>query len=272
MSFDGHFTLQATDESGRWTCAYSPFVLTPGRNLQGGAGLAAAVMATETAAGRPVVWATAQYLSFAAGRDPVDLEVTLEVEGHRTTQARCVLSRDGTEVLTAHMALGSRTFVPGGTWVDRPVLRTPDECEPFRFFTPGNGDLGDIVEMRLAYGRQISDLLGRPGGAAMAFWCRVAYGRHVPTVGELAFIGDFMPIAFSEPYGKRYAGTSIDNTLRVGARVETEWVLLDCRLEQVVGGFGHGRAHLWSEDGSLLGTATQTVSMRMSDTERLEVK
>ena len=36
--------------------------------------------------------------------------MTIEVAGHNTTQARCVLSRDGQEVLTAHGALGSRTM------------------------------------------------------------------------------------------------------------------------------------------------------------------
>jgi acyl-CoA thioesterase II len=263
MAFEQHLTILPTDSPTRFTCEYSPFVLTPRGTLQGGAGLAAALMATEVVTGRPTVWAAAQYLAFAAGREPVQLDVTVEVEGHHTTQARCVLSRNGTEVLTTHAALGSKPFSPGGTWVERPLVPGPDECEPFRFFAKGKFDLGDIVELRLAHGRQIRDLLGRPGGGNTAFWCRVSYGRHPVGVGELAFIGDLLPLAFCEPYGLMYAGTSIDNTIRVGARVETEWVLLDCRMEQVASGFGYGHAYLWSQDGDLLGTASQTMAMRM---------
>jgi len=265
--FDDLLTLRPTDAPNRWICEFSSHVLTPRGTLQGGAGLAAALLATERVAGRPTFWATAQYLSFASGTAPVELEVTIEAAGHNTTQARCVLLREGVEVLTAHAALGSRPFGPDATWVDRPVVPPPDDCPPFDFFAADRGDLGEITELRLASGRQIRDLKGEPGGSTTAFWCRLSLGRHAVGVGELAFIGDLLPLGFCEPYGAPYAGTSIDNTIRVGQRTETEWVLIDCRMEQVANGFGYGRAHLWSEDGLLLGTASQTMVMRI-DTRR----
>ena len=56
-------------------------------------------------------------------------------------------------------------------------------------------------------------------------------------------------------------GTSLDNSIRIGTFVETEWILLDLRPHLAVGDYGHGSAHIWSEDGHLMATASQTASM-----------
>ena len=57
-------------------------------------------------------------------------------------------------------------------------------------------------------------------------------------------------------------GNSLDNTLRVGRLVPTEWVLLDIRVDLIANGFGHGVVHLWAEDGTLLATASQSTIVR----------
>ena len=44
----------------------------------------------EAVCDRPVVWATAQYLSFAMAGSIMDLDVTVAVSGKRTSQARAV--------------------------------------------------------------------------------------------------------------------------------------------------------------------------------------
>jgi acyl-CoA thioesterase len=44
--------------------------------------------------------------------------------------------------------------------------------------------------------------------------------------------------------------------------VPTEWVHLDIRVQAVADGYGHGLVHLWAEDGTLLGTASQTAVVR----------
>jgi len=42
----------------------------------------------------------------------------------------------------------------------------------------------------------------------------------------------------------------------------TEWVLLDIRIHAVANGFGHGVVHLWSDDGTLMATASQSTIVR----------
>jgi Thioesterase-like superfamily len=76
------FRLDGTDNPQRFTWVPSPLLLTPALTLQGGAGLGAATAAMERVTGRPVIWATAQYLAefrLARGRQ---LDV-IETEGGR---------------------------------------------------------------------------------------------------------------------------------------------------------------------------------------------
>src|ERR1700690_1239289 len=56
--------------------------------LFGGCGLGACIEVMESVTGRPCIWATAQYLSFARPPAVVDLDVTEAVRGHQISQAR----------------------------------------------------------------------------------------------------------------------------------------------------------------------------------------
>ena len=94
----------------RWRLPVTPAICSPGRFLFGGCGLAAGIEVMEVASGRPCVWATAQYLSYAPAGAVVDLEVTLAVTGHNMTQARCVGRVGEQEILTVNAALGRRSF------------------------------------------------------------------------------------------------------------------------------------------------------------------
>jgi acyl-CoA thioesterase-2 len=78
-------------------------------------------------------------------------------------------------------------------------------------------------------------------------------------------MGDFVPSGVGQALGLAAGGSSLDNTLRVVSIVPTEWVLADIRIHAVDHGFGHGLAHLWAEDGSLLATASQSVIVRYWD-------
>ncbi|MFM8237369.1 MAG: hypothetical protein ACKOBG_06400, partial [Actinomycetota bacterium] len=82
------------------------------------------------------------------------------------------------------------------------------------------------------------------------------------SAATLAIIGDFVPFGIGQALGRRAGGNSLDNTLRMVTRVPTEWVLADVRVHAVAEGFGHGLVHLWAEDGTLLGTASQSTIVR----------
>ncbi len=256
--------LEGTHNPYRWVLPVQPGVCTLEGFLFGGCGLGAAIAALEATTGRPVVWATCQYLSYARPPDVLDLDVTVAVSGHQTTQARATGHVADREVFTVNAALGRRPMEAGGTWAEMPDVPAPDRCahrEP-RFDT-GGGYLVDRLEVRLASARSIEELPGpgMPGGRS-ALWAKLPDVLEISSAA-LAVLGDYVPFGIGQALGLQAGGNSLDNTLRLGRIVPTEWVLLDIRVHQVVNGFGHGDVHLWSESGTLLATASQSTIVRM---------
>ncbi len=257
-----HFLgMEQTDDPLRWRLPVTPAVSTPGRFLYGGCGLAAGIVALEEASGRPTVWATAQYLAYAPTGTVLDWEVALPAAGRNTTQGRAIGKLGSEEVLTVNGALGSYDLDLSGTWVAFPDVAGPEEC-PTQQIPPMFADTVLMrVEQRVARGRTMLELDGRPGAANSAFWIRVP-GHLEPSAATLAVIGDFVSGGVSQPLGVRTMGRSLDNTLRVAQLVPTEWVLCDIHIHALAHGFAQGLAHLWAEDGTLLATASQSISVR----------
>jgi acyl-CoA thioesterase len=207
-----------------------------------------------------LVWASAQYLSYARPPSVVEINIDEVVRGHRSSQARAVARVDGEEIFAVSAALGARTFPLSGSWAVRPEVPPPDASPPREALPRHRGTIMDRLEMRLAAGRSVYDLPGPPGDGRAALWV------HLPSLemsaAALAIVGDFVPFGVGQALGDRAGGNSLDNTLRVVTRHPTEWILADVRVHAVVDGFGHGLVHLWAEDGTLLGTASQSAIVR----------
>ena len=125
------FDLRATHNPHRWTLWLTPDVCV-GRTgdmfMFGGVGLASAIAALERTTERPVVWATAQYLSYARPTDVVDLDVRVPVSGKYNSQARVISHVGDREILTVNAALGSRPSDLSQQWVERPDTPAPLDC------------------------------------------------------------------------------------------------------------------------------------------------
>lgn len=252
--------LEATDDPLRFRLPVAPRLSTGGGFLFGGAGLAAATAALEVATGRPLVWASAQYLSYARPPSVLDIEVALAVTGRQISQARATGRVDDSDIFTVNAALGRRPFEAAGSWAIRPDVPGPDDC-PGRHLDPHHDDtIMSTIEMRLAEARQMDDLDGTPGDGRSAVWARVP-DLDISAV-TLGVLGDWVPFGIGQALGARAGGNSLDNSLRVVDLVPTDWVLLDIRVHAVAHGFGHGLVHLWAEDGSLLATASQSAIVR----------
>ncbi len=258
--------IDTVDDHLHWRLTVVPELTTPGNFLFGGCGLGAALVALEAASGRPTVWSTAQYLSFAPTGSVLDLEVRLAAEGKRVTQGRVVGHVGDTEILTVNAALGLPGDVAvGGVWVSPPDVPPPDQCPPRRLPDFPSVSIFDRIEVRLAKGRSFEELSTTetiPGSADSALWARVP-GHLEPSAATLAIIGDYVSGGVSQPIGRRVMSRSLDNTIRVVALEPTEWVLCDIRVQALVDGYAQGVASLWSERGSLLATASQSMSVRL---------
>ena len=255
------YGLEPTDDPCKWRMPIVPG-LTSGRHaLFGGAGLGASIEVMERVTGRPCVWATAQFLTYATPPSVLELDALEVVRGHQISQARVLAHVGDAEVVTVVGAFGYRELELEGQWSHRPDVPRPDECPPRPLRDEQTNTIASRLDSRLAIGRPYWDFPAEQGTGNVALWVRMPELLEM-SAASLAIIGDYVPFGIGQALGRRAGGNSLDNTLRIAHRVPTEWVLADIRVHAVTDGFGHGLVHLWAEDGTLLGTASQSTIVR----------
>ena len=245
----------------------TPKLMSPRGSFYGGAGLAAACALMELATERVAVWSTVQFVSGAERDDRLELHCEVIAHGHRTSQVRVTAHTGGREVFTAVGATGALT---GGkvssNFALMPSVSAPDECA--RADWPSASTREDThfatTEVRESVVHGGAEGAAAPSGAvpSMALWARVeSHPGWTPAM--LGYVADVVPMAFHRALGShRPGGMSLDNSLRVGQRADTEWVLLALHPEAANHGYAHGTVHLWAPDGTLMGTASQTFVLR----------
>jgi acyl-CoA thioesterase len=162
-----------------------------------------------------------------------------------------------------------------GVFETCPAVTPPEDAEPWR--SPFSGlakeaGLDHLKEPLRRAGFSLSVEMREPavlrhpepGPGRICLWVRRA--DHVAVTPAVAgYLADMVPMSVGYALGVIAGGTSLDNTIRIGSFVETEWILLDLRPHFAAGGYAHGVVHVWSEDGHLLATASQTASMVLFD-------
>jgi acyl-CoA thioesterase-2 len=263
--------LEPTHNPYRWVLPVTPAVSTHGGFLFGGCGLGAAIEALEGTTGRPVIWATAQYLSYASAPSVLDVDVTVAVSGRNTTQARAVGHVADREIFTVNAALGRRDAEAEGQWEAMPEVPPPGDSPPRRVRIPEDDrqTLMQRLETRIARGRDLAQLDGMQGDGSVVLWARLPEVLDM-SAAALGILGDYVPFGISQALGVMGGGNSLDNTLRVARVVPTKWVLLDIKVHAIHNGFGHGIVHLFAEDGTLMATASQSTIVRHWPPEDIE--
>lgn len=258
--------------AGRWTFELTTLLSRPidGR-LFGGTALAVSILLGEVETDRPGLWSTTQFIdgSTAIG-DELECRVEVLASGFRTAQVRVRGFQGDREVFCTLGATGKQNpEKPSGAFPERARVLPPDECPPHRF--PG-------VEKMLAEAKVDAKGLERlqelrvaiptdgyePPPGQMLLWTR-AKGRAI-TPAVLGYLADVVPMSVTKGLGRAGGGTSIDNTIRLGeVPGDDVWVLCQVEPHLAAGGYGHGVVHLWSEDGRLLGTGSQTAVLLLFD-------
>jgi acyl-CoA thioesterase len=134
-----------------------------------------------------------------------------------------------------------------------PDVVGPDDAEDFV------GRMQQMVDVPRSGWAELADMrrVELPDNG-LAMWGRL---RDKPTSRPaLAFMADFVPVSVARATGQMGAGISLDNSMRFGPLVDTEWVLYDYDPQFATGGYLHGGARVWSQDGTLLGYASQTAA------------
>ena len=259
--------LRATHNNHRWFLPLEEAhcVGPKGRRFMfGGIGMGAAIAAMERTCGRPVIWATAQYLSYARPGSVVDIDVTVPADGKTVSQARVVAHVGDKEILTVNAALGVR----GGAnhqWVKAPKAPPPSEC-PESHRWPGQEDgLHGQLEVRIAAGADKAEReSGHSGDGRRVIWIRPRSGGPIDSA-MLAIMADHVPSGVGAALGRDAGGNSLDNTIRFLALEPTEWVLGEITIIAAANGFAHGAIRLFADSGRLLATASQSMIVRYRD-------
>ncbi|MBX7161503.1 MAG: thioesterase family protein [Acidimicrobiia bacterium] len=250
--------------------------------LYGGAAIAISVAVAEITTARSPLWMTTQFVATA----PLGTEMVAHAEvlagGKRTNQVRVTGTGPGGDVVFASLGATGHHRAGGitGEYENGPVVTPPAESQvwasPFDGIARAAGYSEDVIPALPATGFAAAvEMRGPeiiqhpdPGAGRMCIWARMR-DSDVVTPAMAAFLADMVPMSIAVAVGAIVGGTSLDNTIRMGAFVDTEWVLLDLRPHLAVGDYGHGVAHVWSEDGRLLATASQTASLFRFDTDHL---
>lgn len=223
--------------------------------LFGGVGLAASVSAMERATGRPLIWATAQYLSYAEPGAIVDIDVRTPVQGSNVTQARVVGHVGEREIFTTNGALGARDDVQAGQFAAMPEVPRPDDCDPEAEVHDPEG-LHGRFELR-PIPRDAAEGEGRS-----RMWIRPSPGVPI-SAGLLAVVADYVPRGIRVALDRPAGANSLDNTLRVHRVRPAEWLMCETQISGIANGFVHGRMYIFADDGELLATASQSGIVRV---------
>jgi acyl-CoA thioesterase len=264
------------DGAGRFRFTVEDRLSRMDARLYGGTAIAVSIAAAEELTDRPVLWMTTQFVATAAQDTEIDVLAEVLAPGKRTNQVR-ITGTDpaGPAVFaslgaTGHHREGGMT----GEFERMPKVSPPSDADPagnpFSVMAkaagverpdgppsfPSNTGFASVVEMRAAEVLDHPD----PGPGRICMWLR-RKDREPVTPALAAFMADMVPMSVALAAGAMAGGTSLDNSIRIGTFTDTEWILLDLRPHLAAGDYGHGSAHIWSEDGHLMATASQTASM-----------
>ena len=228
------------------------------RFMMGGVGLASAIDVLERVTERPLIWATAQYLSFAQPGSVVDLDVRAPVIGNTVTQARVVSHVGDREILTVNGAMGIKPDQPAAQFVNRDLatLPPPSDCDLHEPHDHWPGGLNQRFERR-----RIPDEPGLTQGRTRMWVCNKE-GDQV-SAGFLAIVADYLLGSVGQLLDRETNTSSIDNTLRLHAIEQAEWLFCETQVTAVANGFCYGQMHIISESGLLLATGSQSGIVRL---------
>lgn len=255
--------IELHETDGPWLTTYelAPELCRLDRALYGGTALAAAIVGSEQATGRPARWMTVQFVAQTEVGAVVEQRIEPLARGRNIDQVRVTATVEGRVLYTALGATATeRPEWPRGTGPTMPRVPGPEQGTMFPFSQQA-GDVGwQLVSEYIEVPTEL-------GPHRMAMWARLR-DQPATDAAKLGFLADMVPLAVCRAAGIQGAGVSLDNTLRVGHLVDSEWVLLDIDGHAAADGYGHGSVHLWAPDGTLLGTGSQTSRLLLFDQPR----
>lgn len=231
-----------------------PQLCAEGGLLFGGWALAAMTEAAQAWSGRRIRALAASFVAPVRTGDELRMTLTLLRSGHQLAHCSIDGRAGGIPVLSAMAVVGPRAERQPRSWASAPSVRPPELCEErsYRFRTPDSAMA--FLDVRLASPEPSPE--AGPGGRCL-LWARLL----APASAEanLVLLSDHVPylVVRSIP-GVKYA-TTVAASVRITGAASSPWTLLDVELTAADGVFCSGHVRQWSQHGTLVATADQTV-------------
>ena len=222
---------------GRWSFELtSPLTRHDGK-LYGGAGIAASVATIEAETGRDALWTTTQFVGSADMGERIDCHVEVLASGRRTSQVR-VTGTVGDRIVFA--ALGATGATRDGP-VEIQVGTMPDAPGP---------EHGESWSSRHRHWQNLADGV-------------LIKDNHLQALSAAGYgVADAVRMARARATHMVQIEIEVEDLEQMQEALEAEpdWILLDMDPYFGSGGYLHGAARVWAEDGTLLAVASQTAT------------
>jgi acyl-CoA thioesterase len=231
--------------------------------LYGGSGFAACVAAMEYFTGLPAIFASAQFTGKGRNGDVISISPEYISGGNSIKQCRLSAQIGDAPFATLLGATGARDDDTVHQGVKAPNVLQPHQCEERSVARQISSNLNALFEFRLASG-QLPDQRDWTGaiGQDTAFWIRKRSGIPLSRM-ELPVIADLAAMALPSALGKPASGNSLDNNIRFVREADSEWILSCTQVASVQHGLTHIGTNIFSQDGSILAVASQSMILRV---------
>ena len=246
------FGLEPTSDELLWQMPVTSRVVGATGTLHGGCALAAVVGSLEVVTGRQLAYASAQYLSRVTLGSEVTIQLELNAVGNKITQAAGSIIGEGGVVLRALCGFGGRILPDDQCWIRDRELGDPLLCSKRPQTSETGVSFTDSADIRIAE--------QTPGDAIVQYWARLP-GTLASTTMGLTALADLLPSGMRVSLNKAFRGSSLDNAIKLGERLVSEWILIEIETFVVSQGVGHGVVRIFSENGQFLGSGTQSFAI-----------
>lgn len=279
MQRDVDFLGLRDEGEGRFAFSVDNHLARMDGHLYGGTAIAVSMVAAELLTDCAAVWMTTQFVATAPPNEPISVSAEVLASGRRANQVRVTGTDSSGQTMFASLGTTGVRQEQGleGVFEAMPTVSAPGDSETMQNLFVGvlrNAGYEDVPPMPEGIGfvtviefrEPVVESHPDPGPGRLCVWVR-RRDREPVTPAMVAYMADMVPLSVVHACGVVGGGISLDNSIRVGSFVESEWVLLDLRPHMVSGDYGHGAVHAWSEGGRLLATASQSASMVRFDME-----
>ncbi|MDI9246240.1 thioesterase family protein [Marinobacter sp. CHS3-4] len=220
-------------------------------------------MADVVAEGRPMRSMQVSFVGPVKSDEPASLNAEILREGKAVSQAMGRIEQGDQPQLVAFASFGGgRDSSVAVDPLPAPDAPPPEECQPLSYIKNVTPEFTQHIEMRWAFGQM--PFSGK-GGREMGGWMQFREPPEEITDAHIVALVDAWPPALLPHLKAPAPASSLSwamDILHPRPKIEPgDWLLYKATIDQAEAGYGHTQAGIWTQQGELVATSRQTVTV-----------